>query len=198
MATRIKHGKINIWKAKGVRFELNRSRVGRVLRTNGLYFSANEITEAKQKKSILLASVGNDTFKLIRNLIGKEQLKAETTTLDVIVQRVKNHLAPRPNYIFARSDFFDCVRKPGQSVAEFIVVLRKLSEHCKFTNLDEMLRDKLVNSLKDMQTQRRFFEISEEKLTLEKAEQIALAVEKANKNAKSLNHAGIGYRVPGS
>ena len=114
------------------------------------YFSANEITEAKQKKSILLASVGNDTFKLIRNLIGKEQLKAETTTLDVIVQRVKNHLAPRPNYIFARSDFFDCVRKPGQSVAEFIVVLRKLSEHCKFTNLDEMLRDKLVNDLKDI------------------------------------------------
>ena len=155
------------------------------------YFCANEITEAKQRKSILLASVGNDTFKLIRNLIGKEQLKAETTTLDVIVQRVKNHLAPRPNYIFARSDFFDCVRKPGQSVAEFIVVLRKLSEHCKFINLDEMLRDKLVNGLKDMQTQRRFFEISEEKLTLEKAEQIALAVEKANKNAKLLNQESV-------
>ena len=30
------------------------------------YFSANEITDEKQKKSILLSSVGNDTFKLIR------------------------------------------------------------------------------------------------------------------------------------
>ena len=40
-----------------------------------------------------------------------------------------------------------------------------------------MLRDKLVNGLKDVQTQRRFFEIKEDKLTLEKA----------NLNAKSLN-----------
>ena len=151
------------------------------------YFSANEITDEKQKKSILSASVGNDTFKLIRNLIGQEQLKEETTTLDTIIQRLKNHLAPRSNYVFARYEFFDCVRKPGQSVVEFIVTLRKLSEHCKFQNLNEMLRDKLVNGLKDVQTQRRFFEIGEEKLTLEKAEQIALAVEKANKNAKSLN-----------
>ena len=157
-----------------------------------LYFSANEITETKRKKSILLASVGNDTFKLIRNLIGKVQLKAEPTTLDVIVQRVKNHLAPRPYHIFKRSDFLDCVRgKPVQSVAEFVVAPRKLSEHCKFTNLDEMLRDKLVNGLKDMQTQKNFFEISEEKLTLEKAKQTALAVEKANKNPKSLNHESV-------
>ena len=46
-----------------------------------------------------------------------------------------------------------------------------LSWHCEnsvnivsLQNLDEMLRDKLVNGLKDMQTQRQFFEISEEKL----------------------------------
>ena len=69
------------------------------------------------------------------------------------------------------------------------MVLRKLRK--KFINLDEMLRDKLVNGLKDMQTQRRFFEISEEKLTLEKAEQIALAVEKVNKNAKLLNQESV-------
>ena len=71
------------------------------------YFSANAITDGKQKKAILLASVGNDTFKLIRNLFGQEDLKAETTTLENIGKRVKDHLSPKPNYIFARSDFFD-------------------------------------------------------------------------------------------
>ena len=40
-----------------------------------------------------------------------------------------------------------------------------------------MLREKLVNALKDVQTQRRLFDIKEDKLTMEKAEQIALAVE---------------------
>ncbi|XP_068742153.1 uncharacterized protein [Montipora capricornis] len=133
--------------------------------------------DGKQKKAILLASVGNDTFKLIRNLFGQEDLKAETTTLENICKRVKDHLSPKPNYIFARSDFFDCARKPGQSIADFLVELRKLSEHYQFTNLNEMLRDKLVNGLKDVQTQRRFFEIKEDKLTLEKA----------NLNVRSLN-----------
>ena len=46
------------------------------------YFSANAITDGKQKKAILLASVGNDMFKLIRNLFGQEDLKAETTTME--------------------------------------------------------------------------------------------------------------------
>ena len=151
------------------------------------YFSANAITDGKQKKAILLASVGNDTFKLIRNLFGQEDLKAETTTLENICKRVKDHLSSKPNYIFARSDFFDCARKSGQSIADFLVELRKLSEHCQFTNFNEMLRDKLVNGLKDVQTKRRFFEIKEDKLTLEKAEQIALAVEKANLKATLLN-----------
>lgn len=90
------------------------------------YFSANAITDGKQKKAILLASVGNDMFKLIRNLFGQEELKAETTTLEHITKRVKDHLSPKLNYIFARSNFFDCVRKPGQSIAEFLVELRKL------------------------------------------------------------------------
>ena len=121
------------------------------------YFSANAITDGKQKKAILLASVGNDTFKLIRNLFGQEDLKAETTTPENFCKRVKDHPSLKLKYIFARSDFVDCVRKPGQSIADFLVELRKLSEHCQFTNLNEMLRDKLINGLNDVQTQRQFF-----------------------------------------
>ena len=91
------------------------------------YFSTNAIKDGKQKKAILLASVGNGTFKLIRNPFGQKDLKTETTTLENICKRVKDHLSPKPNYIFARSDFVDCARKPGQSIADFLVDLRKLS-----------------------------------------------------------------------
>ena len=147
------------------------------------------ITDGKQKKAILLASVGNNTFKLIRNLFHREDLKAETTTLENICKRVKDDLSPKPNYTFARSD---CVRKPGQSIADFFVELQKLSEHCQFTNLNEILRDKLVNALKDVETQRRFSEILEDKLTMEKAEQIALAVEKANPWKAAPGHGSRG------
>ena len=104
--------------------------------------STNKITKGKQKKSILLASVGNDMFRLIRNLISQEQQKEKIITLGISIKRVKNHLTSRPNYIFARSEFFDCVQKSGQSVADFIVARQKLSEHCKFTNLNVMFQKK--------------------------------------------------------
>ena len=72
-------------------------------------------------------------------------------------------------------------------MSQYLVELRRLSEHCQFWNLDEVLRDKLVNGLKDVQTQRRLFEIDEDKLIFAKPEQVALAVERTTANAKLLN-----------
>lgn len=51
------------------------------------------ITDGKQKKAILLAAVGNNMFKHVRNLFGWEDPKAETTTLENICKRVKDHLS---------------------------------------------------------------------------------------------------------
>ena len=67
------------------------------------YFSTNAITDGKQKKAILLASVDIDTFKLSRNLFGQEDIKAETTTLENSCKRVQDR------------DFFDCVASRLQS-----------------------------------------------------------------------------------
>ena len=55
------------------------------------YFSANEITEAKQKKYILLASVGNDTFKLIRNLIDRELARSSQDTWTLVPARIPDN-----------------------------------------------------------------------------------------------------------
>ena len=48
-------------------------------------------------------------------------------------------------------------RQPGESVADFVSVLRALSEFCEFkeNTLDEMLRDRLVCGMDDERIQRR-------------------------------------------
>ena len=85
------------------------------------YFSPNKITDDKQQEAILLPTVGNEAFKLIRNLFDQANFKSEEATLDMIIKKVKDHLSPKPKHVFARWEFFDCLQKPSRSVTEFIV-----------------------------------------------------------------------------
>lgn len=58
-----------------------------------------------------------------------------------------------------------------------------MSIYCNFDNLDTVLRDQLVIGLKDAQTRMELFKETE--LNLKKATQIAVALESAQKNAKT-------------
>ena len=63
--------------------------------------------------------------------------------------------------------------------------LRHLTEHCDFgATLDDMLRDRLVCGIADVTFQRRL--LAEDELTLEKAVQLARALETADKDASAL------------
>ena len=69
--------------------------------------------------------------------------------------------------------------------------LRSLAEHCNYgPTLDQMLRDRPVCGIKDDNIQHRL--LSEDKLTLQKAMEIALGLEAASKNAKTLQGASAG------
>ena len=76
------------------------------------YFGTSAITNEKHWEEVHpLASVRNDTFKVIRNLFDQENFKVEETTLETMVKKVKDHLLPKPNNIFARYNFFDLQSK---------------------------------------------------------------------------------------
>ena len=63
--------------------------------------------------------------------------------------------------------------------------LRHLTEHCYFgATLDDMLRDRLECRIADVTIQRRL--LAEDELTLEKAVQLARALETADKDASVL------------
>ena len=69
--------------------------------------------------------------------------------------------------------------------------LRSLAEHCNYgPTLDQMFWDRPVCGIKDDNIQHRL--LSEDKLTLQKAMEIALGLEAASKNAKTLQGASVG------
>ena len=92
-------------------------------------------------------------------------------------------------------------QREGETIAEFVVELRRLSEHCKFGDtLDDMLRDRVVCGIRGVRLQRRL--LAESELTFKKAFEICQATELAHKNAQSpviskvSNHANHGSAKP--
>ena len=76
-------------------------------------------------------------------------------------------------------------RCAGESISTYVAELHHLSEHCDFgTSLKEMLCDRIVCGIEDPKIQRRL--LAEPELTFDKAFELAIASESADKNAKDL------------
>ena len=54
--------------------------------------------------------------------------------------------------------FNKCDQAPGEAITEYIAELRKFSDACKFTDLDDRLRDRIVYGARDEALKHRLFE----------------------------------------
>ena len=78
-----------------------------------------------------------------------------------------------------------CVCKPGESVATYIAELKRLSNHCDFAGtLEDLLCDRLMCGINDSRIQHCL--LAEPNLTHKKANELALAIEAADKSAQDL------------
>ena len=99
---------------------------------------------------------------------------------------LKEHWQPKPSEIVQRYNFHSRVQKEGESIADYVAELRRLSEHCGFkeSTLDDMLRDRLVCGVKDTRIQKKL--LAESDLTFKKAYRTVQAVEAAERQSKEL------------
>ena len=152
------------------------------------YFTANDIATDDKQRAILLSTCGAETYQLIRSLVAPQ--KPTDKSLRDIIQLVRDHHTPPPSAIVQRFTTFTQIptqltQKEGETIADFIADLRKLSEHCDFADtLGHMLRDRLVCGIRDVHVQRR--PLAEPDLTFKKAYDLAQASETAEKNSQDL------------
>lgn len=106
------------------------------------YFIANDVTDADKKRAILLRHCGAHTYQLLRNLL--TPAKPSEKSFDEIVAALKDYWQPKPSEIVQRFNFHSRSQKQGESVEDYVAELRRLSEHCEFADLENMLRDRLV------------------------------------------------------
>ena len=109
--------------------------------------AANAVADAavvRKKRAIFLTELGADSFTLVNDLLTPRSAKEVELTE---ITRVE-HYNPAPLEIAESFHFSTRVRKEGESIADFIVALKKLSIHCNFgVYLNRALRDRFVCGL---------------------------------------------------
>lgn len=146
------------------------------------YCVANGIKDDRAV-AVLLSVMGAKTYNLLRSLIAPDKPgeKSFTEITDVL----KKHLNPKPLLIAERFRFHKRNQLQSESITEYIAELRKLTEHCEFgAGLSDALRDQLVCGMHNEGIQKRL--LTEDKLTLARALEIAISMETATKDASEL------------
>ena len=144
------------------------------------YLEAGRIEDPAIQLSTFLSSVGPSTYKLIRNLCCPKPPRA--MTYKEIKELLQHHFRPKPSVAVERLKFHSTVRQPSESLTSYIARLRELSEFCEFTNLDEMLRDRLVCGINNPRIQKLLLTESSDKLTFKRAQELAESAEAAEKS----------------
>lgn len=146
------------------------------------YFEANRIKSDSDKRATLLTCVGKKVFSTLRNLVQPKNLK--DTSYDEIIEVLKNHFSPQTSVIMQRFRFYN-LKQNAEDISTFVVRIKEQASKCSFGQfLDDAIRDKLVCGLTDHQIQNRL--LSEANLDFKKTCEIALAMENASKEARSL------------
>lgn len=146
------------------------------------YVAANLVPEGRAV-SLFLTLMGGEGYKLVRNLCVLQ--KPNEKSLIELVTLIKGHLKPKPNMIAERFKFKKRCQQQNEKVNMFLASLKQLSLYCEFGDtLEDNLRDQLILGLNNERIQRKL--LSEKQLTLDKAVDLTVAWETAEKEAQGL------------
>ncbi|KAL1472150.1 hypothetical protein MTO96_039506 [Rhipicephalus appendiculatus] len=110
-----------------------------------LYTTVNEIAEAK-KLHLFLGAIGKEAYVTLRSLLLPKT--PSTSSYQEVVSALKKHYYPRRSVVSERYHFNQRKQAPQETVAEYVVQLKKLASLCDFgAFLEQALRDRLIAGL---------------------------------------------------
>lgn len=154
----------------------------------GFFFVANGVTDAKQKKAILLTNLPTETYQLAKDLMAPTLLGEDSLTYNAIVERLREQLKPQKSALVARYEFDNRARNAGETVSQYVAVLKHLAMDCKFNDAMrlERLRDRLVSGIRDKRMMSELLKLKLEELTFDIAVAKCLAIEQSYKDVEAL------------
>ncbi|XP_015926263.1 uncharacterized protein [Parasteatoda tepidariorum] len=150
------------------------------------FFEANKITTDDEKRALLLSAIGKKIFSLLRNLLQPRDMK--TVKHNEILKVLTDYYSPTSSTIMEHFRFYN-LHQGNEDIATFVVKIKELASRCDFSAfLNDALREKLVCGLQSEQIQNKL--LSENDINIIKASELALAMETASRETKSLKKGG--------
>nr|XP_037288714.1 uncharacterized protein LOC119181564 [Rhipicephalus microplus] len=146
-----------------------------------LYPTVNEIAEAK-KLHPFLSAIGEEAYETLRSLLLPKT--PSTSSYPEVMSALKKHYSPRRSVVSERYHFNQRKQASQETVAEFVVQLKKLASLCDFgAFLEQALRDRPIAGLHSEVLRCLLLAMSDSELTWDRVCNTATAMEAAAKNA---------------
>ena len=84
------------------------------------YFHANDVVNESKQKSILLASLSMEHYRLLSDLVAPDKPSGDTLSFQDVVQKMKAHMVPEKSLQLARYQFDHLAKGPGERVADYV------------------------------------------------------------------------------
>ena len=157
------------------------------------YLLAYGVEDGRKKVAVLLSTVGEPTYELLRDLCSPE--KPNTKSFEDLVKLLKNHLQPKPTVIAECYKFHQRNQLSRETATTYIAELRKLTKTCDYADfLEQALRDKFVCRLASEEIKKEL--LKQKELTFTQACTTAISMEAASKESSLMGETkdrGVHY-----
>ncbi|XP_062600099.1 uncharacterized protein K02A2.6-like [Saccostrea cucullata] len=150
-----------------------------------LFASGKGIEDPAQKKALMLHEAGMDVQDIFYTLEVPEPGDGENV-YGVALATLNKHFTPQVNHTFERSQFRAMAQTATETVEQFITRLRQKAVYCNFTNIDESIRDQVIEKCYSQRLRRKLLE--KNNVTLKQLRETAQSLEAADKRAVTMEH----------
>ncbi|CAB4044697.1 Transposon Ty3-G Gag-Pol poly, partial [Paramuricea clavata] len=154
-------------------------------RAFNLYMVSKGVTNEQQKVALLLHSGGMELQELYYTL----KPDSEDNNLQECLNVLDAYFTLKVNVPFERHMYRQMQQKDNETIDQFVCRLRQKSISCEFTNVDEAIREQIIEKCRDPKLRRKFLEKTGT-VTLSVLQDTARVHETVNTQMQSMDRSG--------
>ncbi|PFX21908.1 Transposon Ty3-I Gag-Pol polyprotein [Stylophora pistillata] len=124
------------------------------------------LKDSATRVATLLTVIGNDAIDVFNTPTWDEE--DDDKKSDKVLSKFEQYCEPKKNVSYKRYKFFSRAQESGESIKQYVMILKKLCETCEFGTLkNSLIKDRIVLGVNNTKTRERLLQVKD--LTLEKA-----------------------------
>ena len=150
------------------------------------FLVAKDVQKDLQQKALLLHCAGLEVQDIYETLTDPGPVGEDDKEYDKTMRTLDSHFSPQVNVPFERHQFRQANQEESETVDQFVTRLFQLAENCDFSDKkSEHIRDQLIDKCRSHNLRKKLLEAGGG-LTLRRAQELARAMEAAERQAKSI------------